>query len=108
MRGARHAVCRLKRPMSGIRVTVNVTYCGHSLQAEAELNRTGEWLGQCVVGGSAFKRRLVLETPRRTPTAALDAILAAGRRWVDEQQGIEDVIPIRETAGKDSPMDTLP
>jgi hypothetical protein len=73
--------------MAGIKVTVKVTYCGHSLHAEAELNRQGEWAGQCVVRGSAFKRMLVLHTPLRTPTAALDAILAAGRRWVDEQPG---------------------
>jgi hypothetical protein len=80
--------------MSGIRVMVTVTYCGHSLQAEAELNRAaGKWLGQCVVEGSAFKRTLILDTPRRTPTAALDAILAAGRHWVDAQQVIEGVTP---------------
>ena len=66
---------------------VNVTYCGHRLQAEAELNRQGEWIAQCVVEGSAFKGTVVLHPPRTTPTAALDAILASGRRWVDEQQG---------------------
>ena len=75
--------------MAGIKVLVKVTYCGHSLHAEAELNRQGEWAGQCVVGGSAFTRTIVLHTPLRTPTAALDAILAAGRRWVDEQAGTE-------------------
>jgi hypothetical protein len=73
--------------MAGVRVLVNVTYCGHRLQAEAELNRQGEWIAQCVVEGSVFKGTLVLHPPRRTPTAALDAILASGRRWVDEQQG---------------------
>ena len=79
---------------------VSVTYCGHRLQAEAELNRTGEWTGQCVVGGSAFKRTLVLETPRRTPTGALDAILAAGRRWVDQQQGTERPRHLSQTEGE--------
>lgn len=83
--GMPFALCT--EPMSGIRVMVNVIYCGHRLQAEAELNRMGEWIAQCVVGGSTFKGTLVLHPPRRTPTAALDAILAAGRRWVDEQQG---------------------
>ena len=75
--------------MAGINVMVKVTYCGHSLQAKAELTRQGEWIGQCVVGGSAFERTIVLHTPLRTPTAALDAILAAGRRWVDDQRGME-------------------
>jgi hypothetical protein len=42
---------------------VKVIYCGHSLQAEAELNRQGEWIGQCVVGGSAFTRTIMLYTP---------------------------------------------
>ena len=73
------------RPVAGIKIMAKVTYCGHSLQAEAELNRQGQWIGQCVVGARAFKRTIVLHTPLRTPTAALDAILAAGRRWVDEQ-----------------------
>ena len=75
--------------MAGIKVMAKVTYCGHNLQVEAELNRQGEWIGRCVVGGSALKRTIVLYTPLRTPTAALDALLAAGRRWVDEQPGPE-------------------
>ena len=70
--------------MAGIKVMAKVTYCGHNLQAEAELNRQGEWIGRCVAGGSALKRTIVLYTPLRTPTAALDALLAAGRRWVYE------------------------
>jgi hypothetical protein len=73
--------------MAGIKVMAKVTYCGHSLQAEAELNRHGEWIGQCVVEGRVVKRTLMLHTPLRTPTAALDAILSAGRRWVDESVG---------------------
>jgi hypothetical protein len=47
-------------------------------QAEAELNGQGKWTGQFVVAGSGFTRTIVLYTPLRTPTAALDAILAAG------------------------------
>jgi hypothetical protein len=75
--------------VAGIKVMAKVTYCGHNLQAEAELDRQGEWIGRCVVRGSALKRTIVLYTPFRTPTAALDALLAAGRRWVDEQPGAE-------------------
>jgi hypothetical protein len=74
--------------VAGIKVMAKVTYCGHSLQAEAELNRHGQWTGQCVVGERAVERTIVLHTPLRTPTAALDAILAAGRRWVDDHAGI--------------------
>ena len=87
--------------MAGIKVMVKVTYCGHSLHAEAELNRQGRWAGQCVVRGSVFKRMLVLHTPLRTPTEALDAILAAGRRWVDEQPGtVRDARPLPQAEGR--------
>ena len=89
--------------MAGIKVMAKVTYCGHSLQAEAELNRQGEWIGQCVVGGSACKRTIVLYTPLRTPTAALDAMLAAGRRWVDEQQSTERAARRQPHAEGESP-----
>jgi hypothetical protein len=78
--------------VAGIKVMVKVIYCGHSLQAEAELNRQGEWIGQCVVGGSAFTRTIMLYTPLRTPTAALDAMLTAGRRWIDEQPCTESTV----------------
>jgi hypothetical protein len=78
--------------VAGIKVMVKVIYRGHSLQAEAELNRQGEWIGQCVVGGSAFTRTIMVPAPLRTPTAALDAILAAGRRWVDEQPRTERTV----------------
>ena len=68
---------------------VKVTYCGHTLQAEAEVNRQGQWVGRGVVVGRAFEGTLPLTAPLPTPTAALDAILAAGRRWIDEQRGAE-------------------
>jgi hypothetical protein len=77
--------------VAGIKVVAKVTYGGHSLQAEAELNRHGQWTGRCVVGRRTVERTIVLHTPLRTPTAALDAILAAGRRWVDEHAGIARV-----------------
>lgn len=86
--------------MTGIKVMVKMTYCGHSLQAEAELNRQGEWTGHCVVEGRAFKGTLGLHPPRRTPTAALDALLAAGRSWVDEQHGTaRPALPLRLAEG---------
>ena len=72
--------------MPGIKVMAKVTYCGHSLQAEAELDRHGQWIGQCVVEG-VYRRTIRLHTALRTPTAALDAILSAGRRWVDASTG---------------------
>ena len=68
---------------------VKLTYCGHRLEAEAELNSQKEWIGRCVVANAHFKETIVLYSPLRTPTAALDAILAAGRRWIDEQRGAE-------------------
>ena len=74
--------------MAGIKVMAKVTYRGYHLQAQAELNPRGQWIGQCVVGGRALERTIMLHSPLRTPTAALDAILAAGRRWVDEHAGI--------------------
>ena len=58
---AGHAICGVPLdencPMTGIKVMVNVTYCGHSLQAEAELNRQGEWIGHCVVRESPSRGR---------------------------------------------------
>jgi hypothetical protein len=75
--------------MPRIKAVVKVTYCGHTLQAEAEVNRQGEWVGRGLIVGRAFEGTLPLTTPLPTPTAALDAILAAGRRWIDEQRGAE-------------------
>jgi hypothetical protein len=73
--------------MPGMKVMAKARYCGHTLQAEAEVNRQGEWTGQCVVEGPAFKGTIALYSPLPTPKEALDAILAAGRRSVDEQRG---------------------
>jgi hypothetical protein len=70
-----------------MKVMAKAKYCGHTLQAEAEVNRQGEWIGQCLVEGPAFKRTITRYSPFPTPKAALDAILAAGRRSVDEQRG---------------------
>jgi hypothetical protein len=68
----------------GIKVMVKARYCGHTLQAEAEVNRQGEWIGQCIVKGPAFEGTITLYSPLPAPKAALDTILAAGRRSVDE------------------------
>jgi hypothetical protein len=73
--------------MLGTTVTVKVTYCGHALQAEVEVNRQGDWIGRCVVKGPAFKGTVTLYAPLRTPTEALDAILATARHSVDEERG---------------------
>ena len=73
--------------MAGITVVAKVTYCGHRLHAEAELTRHGQWIGQCVVEGRVDRRTIRLPTTLPTPTAALDAILSAGRRWVDDAAG---------------------
>ena len=75
--------------MAGITVKVKLSYCGHTLEAEAELIRQEEWIGRCVVAKAPFKETIVLSSPLRTPTAALDAILAAGRRWIDEQRSAQ-------------------
>jgi hypothetical protein len=68
---------------------VKVTYCEHLLQAEAEVDRQGQWVGRGIVVGRAVEGTLPLTAPLPTPTAALDAILAAGRRWIDEQRSAE-------------------
>jgi hypothetical protein len=74
----------------GVRVIANVTYCGHTIQVVAELNRQGQWTGRGIVVGRAFEGRLPLTAPLPTPTAALDTTLAAGRRCVDERRGGND------------------
>lgn len=71
----------------GIKVMAKARYCGHTLQAEAEVNRQEEWIGQCIVEGPAFKGTITLYSPLPTPKAALDAIFAAGRHAVDEGRG---------------------
>jgi hypothetical protein len=74
--------------MPGARVTAKATYCGHSLQAETDCSNGGQWTGRCVVEGSHFHGTVVLDTSFRAPTAALDALLTAARRSVDEARSV--------------------
>jgi hypothetical protein len=73
--------------MPGTKVTVTTTYCGHTLQAEVELNRQRDWIGRCLVRGPVFNGAVTLYAPRRAPTEALDAILTMARQSVDEERG---------------------
>ena len=70
--------------MLGAKVTATATYCGHTLQAETDVDDLGRWTGRCVVDGPQFQGTVVLYTPFRAPTAALDALLTAARRSIDE------------------------
>jgi hypothetical protein len=74
----------------GVRVIAKVTYCEHTIQVVAELNREGRWIGRGIVVGRAFEGILPLTAALPTPTAELDATLAAGRRRVDERRGGHD------------------
>ena len=74
--------------MSGAKVSAKATYCGHTLRAETESNNLGQWTGRCVVDGPCFQGTVVLYTPFRAPTAALDALLTAGRRSIDEGRSV--------------------
>ena len=67
----------------GDKVTATATYCGHTLQAETGINDLGRWTGRCVVDGPQFQGTVVLYTPFRAPTAALDALLTAARCSID-------------------------
>ena len=71
--------------MPGIKVMATGKYCGHTLQAEAEVNRQGDWIGRCVVKGPALNGVLSLYAPLRTPTEALDAILTMARHSIAER-----------------------
>jgi hypothetical protein len=68
----------------GAKVTAKASYCGYTLRAETECNDLGQWTGQCVVAGPDFQGTVELDAPFRAPTAALDALLTAGRRSVDQ------------------------
>jgi hypothetical protein len=81
------------RSVPRIKAVVKVTYCDHTLQAEAEVDRQGQWVGRGIVVGRAVEGILPLTVPLPTPTAALDAILAAGRRWIDDQRSAERAAP---------------
>ena len=74
--------------MPGAKVTAKATYCGHRLQAETDLNHLGQWTGRCVVDGPSFQGTVVLHSPFQAPAAALEALLTAARRWVDEGRSV--------------------
>jgi hypothetical protein len=74
------------RPVRGRRVVAKVTYCGHTIRAEAELNDRDQWIGGGVVVRRDFEAALPLTTPRPTPGEALDVTVMAGMRWVDERR----------------------
>ena len=74
--------------MLGAKVTATATYCGHTLQAETDVNDRGQWTGRCVVDGPHFQGTVVLCTPFRAPTAALDGLLTAARRSIDEKRSL--------------------
>jgi hypothetical protein len=74
--------------MLGGKVTATATYCGHTLQAETDVDDLGRWTGRCVVGGPQFQGTVVLYSPFRAPTAALDALLTAARRSIDEGRNV--------------------
>ena len=60
--------------MLGAKVIATATYCGHTLRAETDVNDRGQWTGRCVVDGPHFQGTVVLSTPFRAPTAALDGL----------------------------------
>jgi hypothetical protein len=70
--------------MPGAKVSATATYCGHTFRAETNVNQQGGWTGQCVVDGPAYKGAVILYAALRAPTAALDALLTAARRSVDQ------------------------
>ncbi len=74
--------------MLGAKVTATATYCGHTLRAETDVNDRGQWTGRCVVDGPHFQGTVVLSTPFRAPTAALDGLLTAARRSIDEKRSL--------------------
>ena len=74
--------------MFGAKVTATATYCGHTLQAETNVNDLRQWTGQCVVDGPQFQGTVALYTSFRAPTAALDALLTAARRSIDEGRNV--------------------
>ena len=74
--------------MPGAKVTAKATYCGHTLQAETDRNYLGQWTGRCVVEGPSFQGTVVLHSPFPAPAAALEALLRAARRWVDEGRSV--------------------
>ena len=82
--GIRFALLTDSNNHAGAKLTATATYCGHTLQAETDVDDLGRWTGRCVVDGPQFQGTVVLYSPFRTPTAALDALLTAARRSIDE------------------------
>ena len=64
--------------MPGAKVTAKATYCGHTLQAETDLNYLGQWTGRCVVEGPSFQGTVVLHSPFPAPAAALERPVEGG------------------------------
>ncbi len=81
--------------MLGGKVTATATYCGHTLQADTDVDDLGRWTGRCVVDGPQFQGTVVLYTPFRAPTAALDALLTAARRSIDQGRSVTRRLGIR-------------
>jgi hypothetical protein len=61
---------------------------GYELRAETDVDDLGRWTGRCVVDGPQFQGTVVLYSPFRAPTAALDALLTAARRSIDEGRNV--------------------
>ena len=86
--GIRFAVLADNNNHVGGKVTATATYCGHTLQAETDIDDLGRWTGRCVVDGPQFQGTVVLYTSFRAPTAALDALLTAAQRAIDEGRNV--------------------
>jgi hypothetical protein len=67
-----------------------VEYRGYTIRAEAEERGGGEWVGRGVVLRAGFVTTLPSTAPFPTEAAALDAITAAGLRWVDERREAQE------------------
>jgi hypothetical protein len=80
------AFARCPATMRGTKVTATMTYCGHILRVEVELNRQRDWIGRCVVTGPAFNGAVRLYAPFPTPREPLEAILTLARHSVDAER----------------------
>ena len=86
--GIRFALLADNNNHAGGKVTATATHRGHTLQAETDINDLGRWIGRCVVDGPQFQGTVVLYTSFRAPTAALDALLTAAQRSIDEGRNV--------------------
>ena len=93
--GIRFAVLVDNNNHVGGKVTATATYCGHTLQAETDIDDLGRWTGRCVVDGPQFQGTVILYTSFRAPTAALDALLTAARRSIDQGRSVTRRLGIR-------------